>query len=122
MGATQGCSQGFWGNLNNLEHWLPTGFLPTNLFNMVFNRAAFSATFTLLQAVNQPRGQLNALGRQAVAALLNAAHPNIDFPLTVNQVIQRFQTAFDSGVYGPTTDFFEELNTAFCPLRGGPTM
>ena len=121
MGVTQGCSQGFWGNLNNVEHWLPTGFLPTDSFNTVFDRNVFNATFTLIQAVNLQGGNLNALARQTVAALLNAAHPNINFPLTVDQVIEMFQTAFDSGVYGPTIELFEALNEAFCPLRGGPS-
>ena len=49
------------------------------------------------------------LARHGTAALLNAAYPNLRYPLTVNQVI--------SLVKGEDTDALAEFNELICPLR-----
>jgi hypothetical protein len=71
---------------------------------------------TLLQVLNLGGGGLNALGRAAVAALLSAASPDVDYDLTVAQVISAFNTAYASGVYEPTKDRLDALNNQGCPL------
>jgi len=58
---------------------------------------------TLLQVL-QTGGGLNdtakaALGRAAIASLLNAAHFAPNFPLTCKQVIDMFNATCDGGVY-----------------------
>jgi len=120
MGILEGCSAGFWGRPQHLGSWIPTGFSPDDLFNTVFGRIVFEPDRTLLDVVTieppPPVTLLEQLARQAVAALLNAAHPDIHYPLTQNQVITMFQEAFDSGNYAPTKDIFEEYNLLFCPL------
>lgn len=119
MGIREGCSQGFWSQERNLPNWVPTGFLPTDIFNIVFDRnAADPATTTLFQALNPvtPVTLLEQLIQQATAALLNAAHPDINYPLTVNEVISLFQAAFDSGDYETTKNLFDQYNNLFCPL------
>lgn len=63
-------------------------------------------------------GGFNALARQAVAALLNAAHPDIDYDLTEDQVKAEFQEALASGDYRPTQILFENLNKQGCPIDG----
>ena len=64
-------------------------------------------------------GGLNALARHAVAALLNAADPDVDpDPLfdTTAEVIAAFQDAFDSGDFQPTKNLFAASNEAGCPI------
>lgn len=54
-----------------------------------------------------------------MGALLNAAHPDVNYPLTVSQVISRFQNAFDTGgaAIEAQKDEFEGFNAGLpCPL------
>ena len=70
--------------------------------------------------LSQGGGGLNALGRQTVSALLNAASPGVSFELTTAQVISKFNAAYASGVYEPTKNEFEALtdvNGRICPLN-----
>ncbi|WP_419876172.1 hypothetical protein [Candidatus Pristimantibacillus sp. PTI5] len=116
MGLLQGCSDGFW--KNHPEDWPPTGFSTTDSFNTVFGRNAFSPTFTLLDALELMGDDFNSLVRNATGALLNAAHPSVRYPLTVDEVISQFQRAFDNpALREPIKDEFELFNTSMpCPL------
>ena len=80
---------------------------------------AFSGEPSLLQALKFGGGGLKALARHAVAALLNAAHPDID-PApeydTPAEVIAAFQAAFASGDYETTKDALQASNESGCPL------
>jgi hypothetical protein len=71
---------------------------------------------TLLEALELRGGGLNRLMAQATAALLNAAHDGVNYPFTDDEVIAKFQAAFDSGDYGPTADAFAAANDGECPL------
>jgi len=104
-----GCSPDFW--KDNTAKWLATGFLPGQSVQSVFS-GAFSHKLSresLLQAVMSQRGEekrfhgrgevkeaARTLIRVAVAALLNSAHPDIDFPLTTTEVINEVNTALAS--------------------------
>ena len=58
------------------------------------------------------------LVRQAVAALLNSAHPNVDFSLTTAEVVAPVNAALASGDRGTILELAEELasaNEAGCP-------
>jgi hypothetical protein len=116
LGLRQGCTPGFWRQDQHFDDWVPTGFAPTDDFDTVFGRDAFSPDITLGEAVMLMGGGLEALARAAVAALLNSAHPDIAYPLTTAEVISMFQAAFDSGDYEPTALDFDELNNLGCPL------
>ena len=62
---------------------------------------------------------MDALGREAVAALLNAAYPRTSPPPAIDtpeEVIEAFQAAFDSGDYEKTKNMFEDANEARCPM------
>jgi hypothetical protein len=67
-------------------------------------------------------GGLNALSRHAVAALLNAAHPDIDTDPAVDteaEVIALWQAAFDSGnatTIENTKNIFATSNEAGCSV------
>jgi len=65
---------------------------------------------TLLEALNAKGGEMNALLRQSVAALLNAAHSDVNYPNTVVDVISSTQIALISEDYDETANMFEEFN------------
>ena len=99
----QGCSHGYW--KNHLDSWVPTGYSPDDLVDSVFVEAvAFPAlgSSTLLEALRfgggpEAEGGAMILLRQAVAALLNAAHPDVGFPRTVAEVISSVDAALATG-------------------------
>ena len=65
---------------------------------------------TLLEALNLEGDGLNKLIRESVAAMLNAAHSDVDFPHTVVEVITMTQVSLASSDYDETGILFEELN------------
>ena len=77
---------------------------------------------TLLEALNAKGGEMNALLRQSVAALLNAAHSDVNYPNTVVEVISSTQVALISEDYDETVIMFEDFNEdsekpLFCRTR-----
>ncbi len=85
----EGCTPGYW--KNHLSAWVPTGYATTDDFDIAFSTDYFNPDITLLKAVNLGGGGVNRLARHGTAALLNAAHPNVDYPYTVAQVIYMVQ-------------------------------
>ncbi|RMH82995.1 hypothetical protein EA796_17615 [Pseudomonas sp. AOB-7] len=91
----EGCTPGFW--KNSLGSWAPTGYSPNQTVGSVFSLPAgvlnnqLSGN-SLLQALNYGGGE-NLVGsaqillRAAVASILNAAHPDVDFTRTAASVI-----------------------------------
>ena len=113
----EGCSHGYW--KNHEDAWEATGYNTTDTFNDIFGCTAFPCDLTLMNALWQGGGGINALGREAVAALLNAAHPGVDYPLTPREVIQKVQLAIEHHDYESTKDELEEYNAyaiGGCPL------
>src|SRR4051794_7347747 len=78
-----GCTPGYW--KNNTGHWTGTGYSPTDLFDTVFGVKLFPG-MTLLEVAGQG-GNKNgeALGRHAVAALLNSATSTIGYKYSTKQ-------------------------------------
>ena len=123
LGA-EGCTPGFW--KNHLEAWAPTGFAPDQALGSVFDAAGLGslAPDTLSAALSYGGGSgLEAakqiLLRQAVAALLNAAHPDVDFALTTAEVIAAVNAALGSGSRSAilaTKDELTAANEAGCDL------
>ncbi|MGI0050065.1 MAG: hypothetical protein ACREAW_11035, partial [Nitrososphaera sp.] len=103
----EGCTPGFWkNNAVNWEAvaWGPTGFEPSDEFFDVFGVHITVKVGkqqitdpTLLQALNAEGGGINALARHAVAALLNSAQPDVEYPMTTAEVIDAVQDAVNSG-------------------------
>ena len=92
--GNEGCTPGFW--KNHTDAW--EGFSPNQTVVSVFGDAPSSvANLTLLQGLQLGGGGVNALTRQAIAALLGAASSNVDYPLTVQEVIDMVNAAFASG-------------------------
>ena len=81
-GGDQGCTPGFW--KNHLDLWTLN---PAQDFDSTFGVDFFAADISLLEAVNLKGGNIKKLARHGVAALLNALHPDVSYPLTPEEVI-----------------------------------
>lgn len=122
----QGCSHGYW--KNHLGSWGPTGFASEDKVGEVFKVPAGLdelADDTLLAALKYGGGPGNLGGakillRQAAGALLNAAHPNVSFPVLASEVISRVHAALaseDRSTMLALADELDRLNNLGCPLN-----
>ena len=102
----EGCTPGYW--KNHLDSWPPTGYAPSDDFDTTFGVDYFDPDISLEQAVNRRGGKVNRLARHGTAALLSAAHPDVDYPYTVAEVIA-FVQAGDA-------DPLVEANELGCPI------
>ncbi|HEV2856454.1 MAG TPA: hypothetical protein VHC97_26945 [Thermoanaerobaculia bacterium] len=100
--GNEGCTPGYW--KNHTGSWAASGYSPSQTVVSVFSGAsAFPslASQTLLQAL-QGGGGPGTLGaakillRAATAALLNAAHPGVDYPRISTQIISDVNAALAS--------------------------
>ncbi len=107
----EGCSQGYWKNHRN--SWGPTDYDTEDEYNDVFEVPYYK---TLFGAIESGGGKEYALGRQAVAALLNAAHPGVDYYYTENEVINIVQDADDTGDFEGAKNRLEK-HISPCPLN-----
>ncbi|MBI4201562.1 MAG: hypothetical protein HY532_00405 [Chloroflexi bacterium] len=122
----EGCTPGFWRQPHHFGHW-PAGYTPDMKFSDMFGRVitvgvggkATVTDPTLLQAVTATGGGVSALARHAVAALLNSAHPDVNYALDTASVIQMVQDALD-GILGLNTvhTTLAEENERGCSLEG----
>jgi hypothetical protein len=115
--ALEGCTPGYWKQSQHFDSWV--AYTPTQKFEAVFGRDV-PGDPTLVQALDLGGGDLDALMRHTVAALLNASSPTVDpdpkFD-TTGEVIAAFRAAFDSKTYEATKDAFARSNEAGCPLN-----
>ena len=112
----QGCAHGFWRQPHRLDSWV--GYTPNQLYGTVFGVTPTFAPNALIDALWLGGGGLSALARAAVAALLNAAHPGVNYPYTVAQVISMVQAAHaPGGNVNATRDAFQAANDAGCPIN-----
>jgi hypothetical protein len=110
----EGCTPGFWRQPQHFDSWT-SPYTPGMDFSTVFEDAF--PGMTLREVVRLGGGGLNALGRHTVAALLNAASPGVDYPLTTSQVISRFNAVYPGGNYEALKNVFEGYNESGCPLN-----
>lgn len=108
----EGCTPGYWKQWHHHDSW--KGYTPDTLFAAVFENAFEGKT--LGEVVRLEGGGLDALGRHAVAALLNAASPKLHYDLSVSEVIQRFNEAYPGGNYEVLKEVFARFNDQKCPL------
>jgi hypothetical protein len=109
----EGCTPGYWKQEHHFASWV--GFAPDDDYETVFGVDA-SFDLTLLGALTQGGGGEQALGRAAVAALLNASSDDVAYFDTVAGVISRVQAAYASGDFEGVKDLLDEENNAGCPL------
>ena len=125
-GGGEGCTPGYWkNNWDKWEgvSWEPTGYSGGDLFSAVFGRTIevtvgrrVITNPTLFQALNAQGGGINALARHAVAALLNAASPDVDYDYGVAAVKSMVQGALPDGDIDGVKDDLADANEAGCPI------
>ncbi|NML15385.1 SdrD B-like domain-containing protein [Azohydromonas caseinilytica] len=109
--GTEGLASGFW-----VDHsgsgvgWSETGLSPDASFEQLFGVDVPDAAPTLLQALSGEGGEVQALLRQAAAALLNASDPYISYLYTREQVVSMVQEAFAGGDYESARNLFTAQN------------
>lgn len=116
----EACSQGFW--KNHFDRWGPTGFSPSDRFLDAFEitdlsspeiPSSFDPDLTLGEAASNTSGNLGQLLVHGTGALLNAAHPDVDFPATVSAVRAVMQAAFAGEItFDEARAFFGVWNSA----------
>lgn len=125
--GNEGCTLGFW--KNNTGQW--EEYVPTQTVESVFNVPASLSSLgddTLLEALNYGGGagllgKAKILLRQAVAAVLNAAHEGVGYPLRRDSdpgmIIATTNAALSSGNQSTMTDLaatYDAKNNLGCPL------
>jgi hypothetical protein len=97
--GNQGCTPGYW--KNHTDSWPPTGYSTSQKVSSVFFEAGWyvsQGNATLLEALSfgggsGVEGAAEILLRAAVAALLNASHPDVACPRTQASVISDVNVA-----------------------------
>ena len=119
----EGCTPGFW--KNHPDCW--ECFSPDDLVGEVFDvpmELADLADDTLMDALRYHGGKgiegaARNLLRQAVAALLNACDPDVNYPMSVGGVIAAVNDALatlDRGEMLGLKDMFDMYNNLGCPI------
>jgi hypothetical protein len=89
--------------------------MPGDSFDLVFGVDA-PGDLTLLEALEQGGGGYKALGRHAVAALLNASNPDVDSDFSAAAVIALVQDAFETGDFEAAKNILAAANEQECPI------
>jgi hypothetical protein len=108
----QGCTPGYWKQPHHFDSW--QGYTPTQLFSTVFG---VGPSVSLLTALSTGGGGAKALGRHAVAALLNSAHSAVDYDMTTAAVIALVQNAYATGNYEAAHVQLAGFNEQSCGLN-----
>jgi hypothetical protein len=108
----QGCTPGYWRQEQHFDSWV--NYSPSDYYDPTFG---VDGSFeTLLDAVWARGGGEKALARHAVAALLSASSPDVDYAFTVGEIMAMVQAAYDSGDFEYAKNQFEYQNELGCPL------
>ena len=113
----EGLTPGFWKQPHHFDAWV--GYAPTDSYNTVFGVNDPDSP-TLLGALERGGGGYNALGRHAVAALLNASNPDVDYAFATAQIIAMVQQAYATNNFEPTKDQLAKENEKGAELGDGP--
>ncbi|NJW53893.1 hypothetical protein [Salinimicrobium oceani] len=111
----EGCTLGYW--KNHTDRWC-SEYLTCTIYGEIFpNAPSQLADLTLLEVLNLGGGGINNLGRQSVAALLNACGDGVDYELgTTGEVIAYVTANFDNA--GNAGSYLDMLNNAGCTMGG----
>lgn len=122
----EGCTPGYW--KNHVDSWEVTGYAPSQTVGSVFAGAASYpdlAAASLLEALSfgggaGAEGAAEILLRAAVAAILNAQHPDVAYPWTAAAVISDVDAALASGDRDAMlllAASLDQANNLGCPLN-----
>lgn len=107
----EGCTPGYW--KNHTEMW-PSSYNPSDSFSNIFG-VVLQKDYTLIGALNLGGGANFAkILRHGTAALLSAAHPDVHYPYTEEQVIQIVKDALGGNKYA--IEALVAANEYDCPI------
>ena len=122
--ACAGCTPGYWKQPQHLDSWGPTGLKTTDEFNKVFGLTQYvrktgdRKPYTLLEVMRELNGNGDPvstnLGFHAVAALLNSAHPSVNYGYTSGEIIILCQQNISTPA--KLKDSLAMMNERGCPL------
>jgi hypothetical protein len=124
--GNQGCTPGYW--KNHTDSWPAAGYSPGGKVQSVFSQASGYPTLgpaSLLNALSfnggsSIDGAAGNLLRAAVASLLDASHPNVNYPRTPASVIAEVNAALGSRDRDAILGLASRLdadNNLGCPLN-----
>ena len=104
----EGGTPGFW--KRHLEWWV--GYEPDDSYSAIFGvtPSFIEKKDRFDDVLSQGGGGEKALARHAVAGLLNAAHPGVNYLFTGAEVIALVQDAYATGDFGAAKDILETEN------------
>ena len=111
----EGCTPGYWKQPHHFDSW-PAAYVPSASFTSTFGVNTFGDD-TLVEVLGANGGGLNALGRHAVAALLNGASDGVSYDMTSAQVIAAFNAAVAGGDIEGTKNMLAGFNEQGCKLN-----
>ena len=111
----EGCTPGYWKQDHHFDSWAATGYETHDDFDDVFGVTS-SGDWTLLEALKAKGGGEKALARHAVAALLNASNPDVDYAYTAAEVIALVQSAYGCCNFEAIKNLLEYQNELGCPF------
>ena len=89
---------GYWKVSKHLSEWQETGYDPLDSFGGVFHiKTIFN--MKLIDVLHLGGGGTKALGRHAVAAILNASHPDVSYLYTAEEVKLMVSGVLGAGAY-----------------------
>jgi hypothetical protein len=116
----EGLTPGFWKQKQHFCYW--TWYRPTDRYNDVFH-VSDPENPTLLDVLERGGGGYKALGRQAVAALLNAVDSDVDYLYIPSEITAFVQQAYATRDYEGYKDLLateNELGAKCCPTCDEP--
>ena len=126
--AGEGCTPGYWKQSQHFDSWTAPLAPGADFTAPGFNSPGGDArvkrgrndnnVVTQLQALQANKGDAAALTRHAMAALLNAASPDVSYDLTQAQIVQMYNDALAGTLdVEVTKNIFEGFNEQGCPLN-----
>jgi len=112
----EGLTPGFWKQCQHFYAW--TDYKPCDSYEETFG-VDVPCDPSLLNALYSRGGGEKALMRHSTAALLNAAHANVDYAFTQSEIIVMVQNAFAAGEYEGLKDQFAVENEKGADLCNG---
>ena len=126
-GGGEGCTPGYWKQDHHFDSWVTyspgddlTDTFGSSDYDLAKPERGTADALSLLQGLELRGGKVNALTRHAVAALLNAANPDVSYDLSESEVIAKFNAAVEDGgkkAIEKTKNEFESFNEQGCPLN-----
>lgn len=121
---TEGCEKGYWKNSKYFDQWSEAGIDPNSEFFAPFPPFVFSQGFpgpTFIEVLNIKNSTpTEKFAKEFITSALNLLHPDIDYPLTQEDISeitgQAFQNNDPDEILAGAAQL-EYYNNMFCPLE-----